>query len=514
MNASSPSLPLRLLAVLFSGAVQAFISPPLNLWWLHFFSWIPFLWALSGVESGKNRLVLGWAAGVAANATIFYWIIHTVINFSGLPRPLAAVVLLLFSLIWGAYAGVFAWGLPRVMASFPKAWPLTVAAWFTACEFLNPQLFPYYQGVAHYQNPSYFLIVSLTGVAGVTFLVLLTNGLLWAAWQTLKQRTGPLTRPNLLRLTALTLLLWAGAFTWSHFRSQTVLALEKTAPTVRIGIVQLNLDIETRMIRMKTDRAGILTDYLDATRQAAALGAQAVVWPEGASPYSLESKKGGSILELARELNVEIWTGGMGRRQDPLTGARQDLNSAYRIDGKGVVDAPYDKMFLLPFGEFMPGRDLIPSLTDAVPGVGNFYAGTDFRVYDTALGPFNFLICYEAIRRELVRGFVNKGTRLLVTITNDAWFGDTSCPTEHLMLTAIRCAEFGIPMVRAANTGISAVIDARGLFRYRTPVFTPEVVVEDVALVHAPSVYGQVGDGFAWLCTAFSLLALMKRRNP
>lgn len=504
----------KILAVAVTGALQALISPPLNLHFLHWLAWVPLLWAVSDVASGRRRFLLGWLAGVVANVTIFYWIIHTVINFSNLPLPAAVGVLILFALAFGAYAGVFAWGLPRVKAFGGRAWPFAVAAWFAAVEFINPQLFPYFQGVAHYQNPSYFLVVSVTGVAGISFLVLLVNSLAWAAFETLRLGRGPLDRRSLAGCAGATAALFAAAFGYSAARVAHLDRLAAGAPRLKIALVQANHGISTRG-HQQLSRNGrqILEDYAAATRRAVEMGAEVVVWPEGASPAPPDSRRGRAVPELARELGVEIWTGGVYLEKDEATGKRLAHNSAWRIAADGTVDARYDKMFLLPFGEYMPGRDVFPALADAIQGVGNFYRGEAPRVYGDAPAPFNFLICYEAIRREMVRLFVDGGSRLLVTITNDMWFGDTSCPTEHLMLTAIRSAEFGLPMVRAANTGISAVIDARGTILAQTGVFEPALLVEDVPLVHAPTVYGRVGDAFAWLCVAASLPALLARRR-
>ena len=503
-------LALRILATVFSGTAQALIAPPTSWTVIHWVSWVPFLWAISG-QSPRRRFWLGWLGGASALAAIFYWVTGTVQRFSNLPISLAIVTLLLFCLAWGAYLGFFALGYPRIRAWSGAAWPFAVAALFVACEFLNPQLFPFYQGVAHYNNSLLFQVASITGVRGLSFLVLLVNCLVWASIEACWLKRGPV-RPHHLRwLSAATVLLLLATLVYGTIRLKHIRQLEEDAPSLRVGLVQLNLGIEerSRRTRSREGRMGVFEEYLGESQWAAEQGAQVVAWPEGSSPFRVTGKRGKDIARTAKEAGIEMWLGGLTLQKDPESGDARFHNSAFRFKSDGERGRRYDKIILLPFGEFMPGRHLFPELTKKVQGVGNFYPGEDVVVFETEWAPFNFLICYEAIRSRLVRRSVEAGSRFFVTITNDAWFGDTSCPSQHLMLTANRCAEYGCPMVRVATTGISAAVDVRGRITAQTVPYTKETLIVDVPLVYAPTLYTRIGDLFSYLCTALAAFGLL-----
>ncbi len=495
---------LRILAVVFTGTTQALIAPPLSWTPLHWISWVPLLWALDGV-GGKRRFWLGWLGGFSALLAIFYWIVGTVQKFSNLPLSLGIAVLILFAAAWGLYLGVFAVAYPWVKRWAGPAWPFAVAALLVATEFANPQLFPFYQGVAHYENLALFQVVSLTGVRGMSFLVLVVNGLVWAALEALWLRRGPVRPRQLPVLAGIVAAVFAAVLVYGAVRLRHIDRLEQDAPTVRVGLIQIGMGIEDRSRRIRQNRYGILREYMEESRNAAEEGAQVAVWPEGASPYRVEGRRGREIGSVCKDADIEIWTGALTRVTDEQHG-RHYRNSAFRFDRQGQRHGPYDKIILLPFGEFMPLRHVLPGLTQKIEGVGNFYPGEDVVVFDSPWGPFNFLICYEAIRSKLVRRNVRAGSRLFVTITNDAWFGDTSCPSQHLMLTANRCAEYGIPMVRSATTGISAHVDARGDLVVQTEPYTKDIVVAEVSLAHAPTPYTRIGDAFSWICVAIAVV--------
>ena len=353
---------LRVLAVVFTGVTQALISPPASWTFLHWFTWVPFLWAVQDVRP-RRRFWLGWLGGASALAAIFYWVVGTVQRFSNLPLWMAIITLILFCLFWGAYAGLFAVLYPRIKAWAGPWWPPAVAALFVACEFINPQLFPFYQGVAHYENPALFQLASITGVRGLSFLVLLVNGLIWAALETLVFKRGPVTRRQLVWLSGATVALMVLTATYGAVRLHQIRRLEQEAPTLRVALVQLNLGIQERSRRSRTrkGRMGIFQDYLDESRKAAEQGAQVVIWPEGGSPYRVAAtprpdgpqpapgeplrltSRGQDVATLAGELDTELWLGALTALRDPETGQAIYHNSAFRFDGEGQKDRRYDK---------------------------------------------------------------------------------------------------------------------------------------------------------------------------
>ena len=531
---SRKSVAVALLALICSGAFQKWGSPPVNLWWLHLVGFVPALLVFSRL-AGRRALLAGWLVGVAANASIFSWIIYTVETFSNLPWLLAVAALLLFSLAFGFYMAVFAWGFEPIRRASGGYWPVTIALWFTAVEYLNPQLFPYYQGVTWYQQTSFFLVTGITGVAGVSFFLLLSNCILVDLWQR-RSSTAGLVLDRSLKVSLGTWLSFAVvAFSFSAYQSRQIEAAEGTEETLRVALVQANQDVFTRrdmevrgaqkqqkMGVARGDRRSAITDDL------VALSLQVFekhgdidvfVWPEGAIRRSPASRRNRKVRELIETTGAELWTGG-GLVRRNKAGERTSYNSAFRVwpqgeDRKVKVDPSYDKNILLPFGEFMPLEEQFEFLKK-IQGVGDFESGDGLTLFGGPSTDFVFLICYEAIRHRYVRGGIAGGAQLLVNITYDAWFGDTACPHQHLMLSVLQSAQYGVPMVRAATTGISAVADARGRIMAQTGLFTRDVLVYDVPSVQAPTPYLYLGDWFAQLSAllSFVLLVLGWRGRP
>jgi apolipoprotein N-acyltransferase len=437
-----------------------------------------------------------------------------VARFSNLPPPLPSLALAIFAASAGLYAGVFAWGFGPVRRASGRWWPLGAAAWFTAVEFLNPQLFPYLQGVFWHDVSSIFLVSALTGVSGVTFLVILCNGVVLQAIEAARGVSSDPPRAWIANAGVLAGLL-ACAFAWSTLRLAKIERAEAGAESVRIALVQPNYDVARRReMRRKAPEA--LADDLVALSRAAArrFGDIAVfVWPEGALSRDPRSPRNAAVLEFVRDTGAEVWTGAHDVRLGE-DGRRQSTNSAFRVFGDGAVDERYDKNLLVPFGEFVPLADEIPALR-RIRGPGNFARGDGLPVYDGGVARFVFLICYEAIHPAYVRAGVRKNPDLLVNLTFDAWYGDTAELHQHLMLAAIQAAQYGVPLLRSTTTGISAFVDARGRITARSGVNTREVLVRDVKKVRIPSFYARAGDWFAWACAcvAAGLLAAGLRRR-
>jgi len=473
---------------------------------------LPGLWALSQLR-GLQALLGGWLLGTSALLAIFYWIVHTVKTFSNLPTPVAVVVLVAFSLFWGFYAAVFGWGFQAIRRFSGELWPLGLAAWFTACEYLNPQLFPFYQGVVLYQETWLFLVTAVTGVPFLSFMALLCNALLLQAWE--RRRAGRKVIGERLPV-SLGVLVGCLVFSigYSSYRVGLIEEAEATAETSRVALVQTNRGVlDLRKLRAKGPAAQV-NDYvaLSAAAWKRERDIDVFVWPEGALRAHAKHPSSRGARALVKETGAELWTGG-GAWKKFDDGRRVFYNSAFRFapseTNKVEVGPRYDKRILLPFGEFMPLKSVLPILAK-IKGVGNYEPGPGVQVQETAHGRITFLICYEAIRHRYVRQAVRDGADVLVNITYDAWFGDTSNPSQHLMLSALQAAQFGVPLVRAATTGISASVDARGRLVETTPVYKRMVLTTDVKRVRVPTPYTSWGDWFAWLCVLFSCLALVR----
>jgi apolipoprotein N-acyltransferase len=288
---------------------------------------------------------------------------------------------------------------------------------------------------------------------------------------------------------------------------------------VLVAVLQGDIDQGVKWSADWAERT--LEIYEGLTHQAVARGARVVVWPETAVPGSPDADGDlrARLETLARETRAVLVVGGVGVRwlRSPGRAPYQVFDSGFVFDADGHLRSRYDKTHLVPFGEYLPLRGLIGRFVRAVAtgsagidvSAGAAPRAVALRVGDRTL-PVGIPICYELLFPNLVRRFVDDGARVLLAITNDAWYGRTGAPFQFLAITAMRSAETGTWTARAANTGVSAFIDGRGRVREQTRIFERDLLVGDVPLRRAgaaPTFYARHGDVFAWACWA-SLLGL------
>jgi apolipoprotein N-acyltransferase len=252
--------------------------------------------------------------------------------------------------------------------------------------------------------------------------------------------------------------------------------------------------------------------YRELTVAAAAAHPDLVVWPETATPFFFQQpgplRQG--VLDLAEEQHVYLLFGSPAARQAP-DGTVEEMNRAYLVSPQGRELAVYDKMQLVPFGEYVPFRRALFFVDKIVQAIGTIVPGLTPTVFRLPAARsdvrFGVLICYEDVFPALTRRFVDGGGQFLVNITNDAWYGWTAAPHQHLAQATFRAVENRVPLVRAANTGISAVIAADGRVRWRSPLFETDWHVEEIAWHDLRTFYARFGDVFAWACALASLAA-------
>jgi apolipoprotein N-acyltransferase len=207
---------------------------------------------------------------------------------------------------------------------------------------------------------------------------------------------------------------------------------------------------------------------------------------------------------LAKELRVPLIFGSPAFDDKDLR--RRYFNSAFLVSSSGDVLGRSDKMHLVPFGEYVPLAKLLPFVHKLVVGVGDFSPGDSLAALDIGKGKVGILVCFEGIFPDLSRRYVRDGAQLLVNITNDGWYGRSSAPYQHLSMAVFRAVENGVPLVRAANTGISAIIDKKGHISHTTALFEETFVTGDVLLGKAGTLYTRIGDLFALICLAVSMI--------
>jgi apolipoprotein N-acyltransferase len=478
---------------------------------------VPLLLAVSG-QGRARAFLLGWLCGFAWFAVSLSWLAETIRLYGAIPVPLNLLLIALGVAVLALATGLFAL-VAREAASLPsrRAIPLVAGGWalieMARCAFPLP--FPWLQlGAAFSGVPPARPLLGVIGVSGVTLFAAASNALLWRA--VVKWRSGCRRRAFLLVLLGGAAALAAGA------GALAVRSSPADQATLRVGVAQGNFS--QAELWDVANRARIVDTYLSLTREAAARGAKLVVWPESALPfyYQDEPQQAGRIRSLARELAVDLVFGGVSRE---AAGGRPVLRvSAFHVSPGGPpggYDERYDKTRLVPFGEYVPFRKLLFFVDKLVGEVGDFTPGRWEGPFSTPV-PGGALVCYEVAFSDIPRREAAGGARILLNLTNDAWYGTSWGPYQHLAFAGLRAAETGVPLLRAANTGISAVYDAGGKELSRLGLDRRGVIVEDVPVGAAPAPYVWWGDGpvalFALslvLIAGFPLVAnLRRRRSP
>ncbi|MGH7878244.1 MAG: apolipoprotein N-acyltransferase, partial [Candidatus Binataceae bacterium] len=366
-------------------------------------------------------------------------------------------------------------------------------------------------GYTAHRNLELIQFAEFTGVYGVSALIIFANAVVYVvAFQIYPRRT------QALSLGTLTFLM-AAAFAFGSIRIHGLQAAPREA-SLRIAMVQgdipQSLKWDPKFLESSFDI------YAEQSQAAARRGADLIVWPEAAAAFFFQpdQRYPAAFAEDARYRQQLLALA--ARTADPILFGAPALgvengrvgfyNRAYLVSGSGQVAAWYDKIQLVPFGEYVPLRSLFGYFVNrVVSGFGDMFAGsaqTIFTLKDAKLG---VLICYESIFPNLARSVVDDGANLLVNITNDAWYGESSAPYQLLAMAAMRAVETKVPMVRVANTGISAVIQPTGAITARTPLFTRGTETARVYWRPERTVYTTIGDVFAEICLILTLAGLI-----
>jgi apolipoprotein N-acyltransferase len=469
--------------------VLSFPGP--GLWFLAFCALVPLLLAVRGA-SARSAFLLGWLCGLAWFGISLCWLAETIHLYGSIPFLLAWILIGLMAAFLGLFTALFAL-LARAAGSLPAPLSVTLlAGGWTLIESVRiwfPAPFPWLQlGAAFSGVPPASFLLGLVGVAGLTLLTAGVNALLFhgvLAW-----RCGGRGRALIFPAAALLILMVTAA-------AGRILAGRPAsgAAAVKVAVAQGNFT--QGELWDPGNRETILAAYVALTRDAAGRGARLVAWPESSLPFYYQAQPGvaGRLRALARELGIHLVFGsvGSGPPGSSAAGTGQVLHvSAFHIAPDGSEER-YDKTRLVPFGEYVPFRRLLFFVDKLVAEVGDFVPGRWEKPFSTPV-PGGGLICYEVAFSDIPRREVRGGARLLINLTNDAWYGTSWGPYQHLAFASLRAAENGMPLLRAANTGISAVYDGQGREIGRLGLFTRGVIVAEVPVNPAPRPYVRWGD--------------------
>jgi apolipoprotein N-acyltransferase len=342
-------------------------------------------------------------------------------------------------------------------------------------------------------------MAEVTGVYGVSAVLVLFNAVATAVVAEQGRRARRLV-PVLVAMSVLV----AGLPLLGRLRAANV-AARPPAGSLVVALVQGNVAQDHKWDPLYQDET--TTRYRDLTLAAAAEHPALVVWPETATPFFFQEPGPyrEDLLALAGDAGAYVLFGSPAYRR--VEGGFEELNRAYLVSPAGREIESYDKIQLVPFGEYVPFRRVLFFVDQIVHAIGTVVPGIVPTVFQVPGARFGVLICYEGIFPALTRRFVAGGADFLVNITNDAWYGRTSAPRQHLAHATFRAVENRVPLVRAANTGISAVIDPEGQIRWEGPLFESLWRVERIAWPGVRTFYAAWGDVFVYACVLASLAA-------
>jgi apolipoprotein N-acyltransferase len=445
-------------------------------------------------------LLLGFLTGAGYFGGTVYWTGTVVSQFGGLSWPIGVLVAALLVAYLALFPALFALCLGWLRAKLGRRAILLVPAIWVTTELARTYFWSGFPWVLLGYSQTTVLPVaqaaSVVGVFGLSALVATVSAVL--AYVILSRSVR-----SMVMLAAVAAALF-GITVWGNHRLANDSLVRQGHP-VRVALIQGNIPQDEKWD--ETQAGNILNTYLSMTRDAANQRAQLVIWPESSTPYPFQDDRlgGERIRSVVRETGIELLLG--SDQVDHSTKAY--YNAAFLVKKDGTVAAVYQKMHLVPFGEFVPLQRLLFFVGPLVEAAGAFTAGPKMVMLPTSHGPISTAICYEIVFPGLVRGSVVAGSQLLTTITNDAWYGHSSAPYQHFLQASMRAIEQGRYLARAANTGISGIVDPYGRVLQQSHIFERAVMVGEVRMLQGSTIYGRIGDLFAYTCAALTLAALL-----
>jgi len=448
--------------------------------------------------------LLGYLCGIVWYAGTCYWTYDTMRQYGGLNAPMALLVLLLFSCYLGLYHGAF--GLLVALLARPndnrRALVLAPFLW-VAIELARTRIsgFPWnLLGISQVDNVALCQITSSTGVYGVSFEIVLVNVAFAMAFLVLRPKRGMMFAAAL----AAAVVLQAGR-----------LVDAPAAKTDRAALlVQQNIPVSANWTPAYFQQT--LQQLTELTKAAAGSKHEPkidlVVWPESPAPFFTNDARFRQTLSaMARDAKAWVLVGTIGSNAASPNDESPIFNSAALVSPQGEWAARYDKVHLVPFGEYLPFPSLFSFAGGLTKEVGQFEHGHSRAPLNAAGERVGVFICYESIFPDEVRQSANLGAQVFVNISNDGWYGDSGAYAQHLNQTRMRAIENNRWLLSATDTGVTAVIDPWGRISAHIPRKERSALVASYALTSVTTFYTRHGDWFAYACAIISIGALVER---
>ncbi len=482
-----------------------------------FLAWFALAMLLLSLRNAtvKEALGLGLLAGLVHYGTLLYWLVPTMHQYGPLPVWVSIGALLLLAFYLAIYVALFSAAVTAV-ARRPVFLVLVVPVFWVSLEYMKTYFFSGFPwGLIGYSQYNYLHLIQVAdifGVYGVSFFVAMINAALFVIFLHAGGRLWQ-HRPATRSAAVFCIVLVAGMFAvnagYGRYKLAEMDDIMAGADKLRVSVVQGNIEQSMKWdddyIRSTVDR------YLSLSDKAMAFEPQLVVWPETAMPFYFLQKAAytDTVIEAIERMETWFLIGSPAFELDQKTDDVWFYNSAYLMDPKARKTGVYDKVHLVPFGEYVPFDDWLPFVNRMVDSIGDFKpgnAGTVLSSQDAALG---VQICYEIIFPHLSAAMVQNGGNLLVNITNDAWFGKTAGPSQHFSMAVFRSVENRRALIRSANTGISGFVDPAGRIMGRTDLYETTHINRVVPVITSGhSFYTKYTDSLPAASIAASLLIL------
>jgi apolipoprotein N-acyltransferase len=483
-----------------SGILLVLSFPKFNVEILAWVALVPWLWAIRH-KKPLEAAFLGFVAGFVFFAGLLYWIYVVMTEYGGLPGPVSIFVLAILCGYLALYFSAFALLGRWVEGRIAFAGILLAPCLWVSLEYLRGFLlsgFPWgFLGYSQFLTLSLIQIAEITGVYGISFLVVLVNALIFRFFASLTDGRRKFVWTE-IGVVCLILLL---TLFYGQWRLGEVKRIFEKARPLSLALIQGNIRQDLKWEpKFQEDTVKI---YQDLTREAKAHHPDLIIWPETSTPFFFQNPSllQERVLETAREAQSPILLGAPAFERH---GSRIDyFNSAFLISPEKKILGRYDKIHLVPFGEYAPFSGVLDFTREIIGAIGDFSSGEVVRNLSLSSGQFGVLICYEAIFPDLTRQFVKQGAQFLVNITNDAWFGRTAAPYQHFAMVTLRAVENRVYIGRSANTGISGVIDPGGRILSSSGLFTREARSDKIYVGGPCTFYTEWGDLFTFACLGF-----------
>jgi len=493
--------PLLLLALpLISGALCWLSFPRINQSYLAWLALVPLIFFIAQVKSPKRAFLGGFLTGLVQFFGLLYWIPRVLTIYGGIPAFAA----------WGLYGLlVAAFGcFPAMVCSLINhgiqrrglQFLLLFAPAWVAAELFRSLIpfggFPWM--LIGYSQTDYLRLIQIAdivGVYGISLLVVWVNAAL--AWMILRRVWGwQRWAPIMVGITAVVLCLVYG--------SAALRRWDQIKPQHRAALLQGNLsvDVPESSLRWKYQQG-----YVEMVGRLGSESLDLLVLPESPAPlyYQYDQAYREAMRGLARRFRMGMVFNNI-RFQD-VAGTTRYFNSVFFLDQNGTEVGRYDKVHLVPFGEYIPWKQLFFFSDTISKDVGNFAPGTDNNTVLLGGHPMNAIICFEAVFPDLSSQFIHRGSQLIINVTNDGWYGDTSEPYQHLAMARWRALESRRYLLRAANSGISAIVAPSGRIQVQTGLLREDTALGGFSFLPGETFYVRHGRSLPIACVIISFCA-------